>query len=290
MKTVALILAFCLIKFASGQNYIDLFKADYAINQNVYFDSAQVKTRLQEVNLDVTLPIVINKNFALLTGFSYELSNAIFSPLGSAFSVQGATLKVGANIKHNTKWSGTYMLLPKLATDFTNLTKRDLQLGGALLMKYEKHKNFNYKFGAYANSELFSTFVVPIFGFYYLDRKEKLELKVLLPLAGNLNYALTKKVAIGLNFKGQIRSYNLNGNTANYLARSTNDATAYVQYGFKNNLHFQLGIGRAIARSYREYTEKVNFALPLTYFGDTRTQLNQDFEDSFYLKFGVFID
>lgn len=272
-----------------SQNYIDLVKFDYAISSPSSYDTSSAVVNLREMNGDFTLPIVINEKSTFLTGITYELTSGSFNPNRDKESVTGITLKLGANLKHSDKWSGTYMLLPKVSSDLKKIGKDDFQLGGVALMKYAKSDHFNYKFGLYANTELFSTFLVPILGFYYLSPNDKFEAKVLLPLAVDLNYSVTKKARIGLNFKGQVRTYNLNeplfSETDRYLARSTNDIYAYFQYGLENGINFQIAAGRSMARSYRIYNEKVDFAMPLVYFGSKRSQLNTDFSDSWLLKF-----
>ena len=275
-----------------AQEYIDIFKSDYTISPSNSFDSSATKTHLQEINGDLTVPFKINDRFAFLTGITYENIAASFDPGRRKESVTGLTLKLGANVKHNSKWSGTYMFLPKISSDLEKISNNDFQFGGAVLLKYSKSENFNYKFGMYANKELFGTFVVPILGFYYLNPSEKFEAKVLLPLSVDLNYSMTKSFRVGLNFKGQVRSYNLNnalGTEADrYLAKSTNDVCAYFQYGTKKGINFQLGFGRSVGRSYRVYDEKVSLGVPLTYFGDNREQLNADFSDGWLLKVAVF--
>lgn len=278
--------------FASAQQYIDLASFSYASSSLNTFDSSNATTGLTEMNGDFTLPIVLNDKATILTGVTYESVNASFNPGRSKETITGITLKAGANLKHNDKLSGTYMLLPKISSDFEKIGRNDFQFGGVVLMKYEKSDHFNYKFGAYTNTELFGQFLVPIFGFYYLNPSEKLEVKVLLPLAGNLNYALTKSTSVGINFKGQIRSYNINtlygAENDRYIARSTNEATTYLQYSLKSGINFKASVGRSIARSFRAYDEKVAFGMPLTYFGDNRTQLNSDFSDSWLFQFSVF--
>jgi len=293
MKKVHLIFILSLLtNLATGQNYIDLAKFDYAISSVNTFDTGTVTTRLQEINGDFTIPIKLNEHFAILTGSSVEMTNASFNPNREEESVTGITLKLGTNIKHSVKWSGTYMLLPKISSDFKRISNRDFQLGGVVLMKYTKTDHFNYNFGVYLNNELFSPFLVPIVGFYYLNPSDKLELKVLLPLSVDLNYSITKSVRLGLNFRGQIRSYNLNtpiGTESNrYLARSTNDLYTYFQIGMKNGINFQLGVGHSIGRFYRIYNQKVSFGMPLFNFGDNRKQLNTDFSDSWIVKVTAF--
>ncbi|MFT5723317.1 MAG: hypothetical protein ACI9JN_000427 [Bacteroidia bacterium] len=293
MKKINLI-PFLLVwsSMAIAQDYIDLAKFDYAITPANTFDSAAATTTLREINGDLTVPIVINDSFTFLTGITYDNIFASFDPDRKEESLTGVTLKLGANVKHNSKWSGTYMLLPKISSDFKFISNRDFQLGAVVLMKYIKTDHFNYKFGVYGNTELFGPFIVPIFGFYHLNPSEKFEAKVLLPLSVDLNYSMTKSVRFGLNFKGQIRSYNVNTTVGaeadRYLVKSANDVYTYLQYGTKNGLNFQLGVGRSVGRLYRMYNDKVSLALPLFYFGDNRTQVNTDFSDSWLLKLSVF--
>lgn len=274
------------------QEYLDLGKIEYATSTPNEFDTGMAETPFWEMNADITLPIVISEKAAFLTGVTYESISAQFNPNRAVETVTGITLKLGSNIQHNSQWSGTYLLLPKISSDLKQLGRNDFQIGGVALIKYEKTSRFNYRFGAYFNQELFGPFLVPMFGLYYLAPGEKLELKLLLPLAGNLTYKIGTHSSLGLNYKGQIRSYNLNtpyfNETERYLARSTNEATGFYQYAFGNGLNLQVGVARTIARHFRAYTEKVDFALPLLYFGDNRTQLNTDFSDNWMFKFSVF--
>ena len=144
----------------------------------------------------------------------------------------------------------------------------------------------------YANRELFGPLIVPIFGLYYLSSNDKLEVKILIPLSADFNYSITEHIRIGLDAKGQLRTYNLNtrigDETSRYAARATNDIYSYFQYGLENGINFQVGVGRSIGRSYRIFDEKVSVGIPLAYFGDNREQLNIDFEDSWLFKIGAF--
>jgi len=277
---------------ATAQDYIDLAKFDYAVTPVNTFDKTDATTTLQEINGNLTAPIVINDRFTFLTGIIYENISASFDPGRPEESVTGLTLKLGANINHNSKWSGTYMFLPKLSSDFKKVSNRDFQLGGVVLMKYIKTDHLSYKFGVYANSELFGPFIVPLVGLYYLNPSEKFEANILLPLSVDLNYSITKKIRLGLNFKGQTRSYHLNTTTKSeadrYLVRSSQDLYTYFQYGTKNGFNFQLGLGRSLGRTYRIYNEKISLGLPLVNIGDNRSQLNTDFSDSWLFKVAVF--
>ncbi|MCR9174110.1 MAG: DUF6268 family outer membrane beta-barrel protein [bacterium] len=277
---------------AYAQEYVDLVKFDYTSTPPNAFESSPASTRMQEINGEVTIPFEFGESNAFITGLIYENTQASFAPERIRESLTGVSLTLGAKIDHSEKWSGTYLALPKVSTDFGPLTSRDFQLGGAVLMTRKKSENFNLKFGGYYNQELFGPFFVPIFGFYFLSENEKFEAKALLPLTVGLNYNFVSNFSLGLTYRGQIRSYDLtqpyNQETDRYLARSTNEAYIYLQYALPNGIHFQVHGGHSIGRTYRVFEDKVPFSMPLLYFNDQRTQLNTDFRDGWLFKVAAF--
>jgi hypothetical protein len=52
-------------------------------------------------------------------------------------------LKLGFNTKHSDKWSGLYVLLPILSSDYQNTGTTDIYMGGIAILTYKKHRNFN---------------------------------------------------------------------------------------------------------------------------------------------------
>lgn len=267
----------------NAQEYIDIFKTSYSISPSNNFKGSESTTSLQEIIGDLTIPVKLNDSVAILTGLSYERISASLDLDQRRTTVSGFTLKIGGNIKHNSRWSGTYLFLPKLASDLKNIDDNDLQFGGAVLMKYKSSKRLNYKFGLYANQEHFGTFIVPMVGFYYLNSSKRFEAKVMLPLSVDLNYKALNNFKIGINFQGQVRSYNLNDSfgtgAQEYLSRSTNEIATYLRYEMNSGISFQTGVGHSFARSYQVYNSGVSLGMPLHYFGDDRKQLNNDFSD-----------
>lgn len=282
----------CYSSVINAQQYIDLVQFDYATGTASSFDSSNVSTTLNEMNQSLTLPVVLNDSATFLTGLNYEFTSVSFQPNRERESLTGITIKLGANIKHNSKWSGTYMLLPKVSSDLKKIGKQDFQLGGVVLMKLTKTQRLNYRFGLYANGELFGPFFVPIFGFYHLSQTKKFEVNALLPLKFDCNYTFIKNNRIGLHFNGQVRTYNINSpynsESHRYIERSTKDLYAYYQYSLNNGVNIQLSFGRSIGRTYQAYSKKIDFGLPLLDFGDNRTQLNTDFTDSWLFKIALF--
>ena len=221
----------------------------------------------------------------MLSGIIYENIQTKLFEDGNYVSLSSVTLKVGMNKVFSEKWSGTAVLLPKLASDFIRVGQKDFQMGGIALMKFKKSSNVNYKFGLYYNSELFGPFFVPMIGLYYLSPNKKFETNIMLPLQADVNYKIIPFMNIGFNFNGQIRSYHVTDITptqhSDYVARSTNEFFAYLKFNVSKSLSIQTKVGQSVGRSYKVYADndKVNFGLPATFIGPKRQQLNTNFSN-----------
>jgi hypothetical protein len=281
---------FLVIRITIAQDYVDLVKLNYVYAPTSTNSAGGSSVRV--ISGDLTFPIVINSRTTLLTGIAFENIRTSFRSTQIEESVTGLTAKLGVNVKHNTRLNGTYMLLPNLSSDLQRFTTRDWQLGGIVLMKYAKTNYLNYKFGLYANTELFGPLIVPLFGIYYSSPSKQFEANILLPLSIDLNHLIAEQTRVGIKFTGEVRTYNLHTPVENesqrYLEKNSNDIYTYLQYAMKNGVHIQLGVGRSIGRSFDLYEEEVSFGIPLAKFGDNRTKLNAEGSDSWLLKATVF--
>ena len=277
--------------FLSAQNYVDLAKLFYANTPVNQFDSATNGTRVQEYGIDLTLPVQLKNGNALITGIYAETISTKVAPENSNLtSVHTLNVKLGANLKFGEKWSGTFVALPKLSSDFKKISWDDAQIGAYALMKYKTRENLNWKFGMYYNSELFGPFFVPLVGLYYLSPNQKFEANLTLPISADANYALLPWMKVGMNFFAFVRTYHLNepyeGNPENYLAKTTNEVYAYLQFHAGRNFVIQPKVGYSIGRNYRIYDEKdkIVFGLSAFRFGDDREQRNADFQDGLIFR------
>ena len=292
-KYVFLLPLLLFIVNAFAQQYVDIAKLYYSTTPLNYFENSDSSTRIKEFGVDLTVPVVLSPSDALLTGLIYErIETKLFEAgLVETFSVTGA--RVGLSRKHSNAWSGTYMLIPKLASDFKDIAREDFQLGAIALMKYTKRDNLQYRIGMYYNSELFGPFCVPLFGLYYLSPSKKFEVNLTLPFLADMNYKLHERLNIGVNFFGQVRSYHLTdissdaGNTGGYVVKTTNDLYGYLKFNLSKGLSLQTRVGYSLGRSYRVYDEsdKITFGSVLIRVGDDRQQLNTDFANSFVYQF-----
>jgi len=286
-RTLALTLHVLLITNAFGQKYVDIAKFWYGNSSLNKFDNSTASTRLQEVGVDVTMPFVVNSSDAVLSGLFYERITTRLFEDDPETTVSVIGVRAGMSKKHSDKWSGTYLLIPKIASDFEHIGTQDFQVGAIALLKYTRSDKKNYKVGLYYNSELFGPFVVPLFGIYYLSENEKFETNLTLPFLADMNYKLHERLNIGLNFNGQVRSYHLtevsSTSLPGYLVKATNELYSYLKFNLTESLSIQTRLGYSVGRNYRVYDEndKITFGTMLIKVGDDRTQLNTDFSDGF---------
>ncbi len=178
-----------------GQQYVDLLKVNATLSPSNQFVDTSTSSDLHEYNVDLTIPVPLGEKAAILTGVIYDHAEmSLYSDTRvPRHYLDAISLKVGLNLKHSNKFSGTYVFLPKISSDFNNISPKDYQFGGVALWKYQKHDRLNYKFGMYFNGELFGPFAVAILGFYYQSEDRKFEANFTLPITADLNYRLSDR-------------------------------------------------------------------------------------------------
>lgn len=275
------------------QNYIDVAKLSLNTTPENKFVSSSSKTRVNEQNLDVTIPVKLNSSTNFITGLTNELINTKLYANESMKVFGSVGVKLGVNKTINDKWSNTTVFLPKMASDFKINSRNDFQMGMMTLFKLKKHEGLNYKFGIYYNNELSGPFVVPMFGFYYLSKNKRFETNVILPLMADFNYKLTEKFYVGCNFNGQLRSYHLNDKvmdkTNTYVSKSSNELFIYLRTNLTKNILVHTRMGQSFARSYKVYSvsDKVEASLPAYNINDKRTVNNTTFSNGLVFQISV---
>ena len=257
---------------ANAQNYIDIARFSYGNTPFNNFENTYEKT-------------------IILTGFSADRSRLLLDPdFPNHTALNKVRLQLGLNQVHSEKWTGTYVLLPSIASDFETVTNEDFQIGLLTLFTYTKKENLKYKFGFYANTENYGPLFVPLLGLYYLSPNQKFESTLLLPGQADFNYQLAKKLVLGINFDGMTSSYNLHESIyapkRQYVVKSSNELYTYLQFQLGKSLVAKTKVGYSISRNYKVFNseDKVDLSLSSLYFGDNRTQLNTNFENGAIFK------
>jgi hypothetical protein len=272
-----------------GQEYFDLAKISYATTPNNRFDDGQAGSTIEELGLQINLPIVLNEKSVLIAGLTgYRVATGIDPSINGKTRLFAAGVSVGLNQTYSDTWSATYMVLPKFSSDFSNSLATGFQLGLLTLINKKRSARFKYTFGVYTNTEQYGLLIVPLLGGYYQSADERFEANVLLPAAVDLNYLLGTKLRVGMNFDGLGSTYALDNQIygSSYVQKSSNELFAYTRYPLTKSLLLHLRMGYAFFRSYKVYgtDDKIDFSISSIYFGDNRTLLNTPFKDGMIFK------
>ena len=276
---------------ANAQNYFDIGSISYANTPSNKFENSSEQTGVEELELKLNFPVVIDEKNVLLTGL---YANRIQVKLDPDFSgntnLNTIGLVLGLNHTYSEKWSATYMILPKISSDLNELSGKDFQLGLLSLFNYTKRSDLKYKIGLFANTERYSLSLLPLLGLYYQSPDKKLEANLTLPISADVNYQLFEKTKVGLNFDGLGSSYNVNKrlyiDKDTYAVKSSNELFAYLMFQLGTSFYVKPKLGYSIFRTYKvfENNDKVDLSVASFYLGDNRTQLNTNFEDGAIFK------
>ena len=109
----------CLQLYA--QDYIDIASVSYMITPATFYEDGSPGNAINDWNIDLDFPIVLNKKTALLTGFTANQVQVYLDPAAlNNTKLTAVSLRLGINHTYSEKWNATYMVIPKIASDFTN--------------------------------------------------------------------------------------------------------------------------------------------------------------------------
>lgn len=280
-KITFLLMIFCSAAEVSAQNYVDVIRANY---NSTEFDDVQKtrKTNVDNYQLEFLYPKKFSENTTLLSGFAFENTDLSYEP-ASQFdaNITMLRLNVGLKLKHSEKLSGTYMLLPKIASDLESSSSKNYQIGTLALLEYQNKENLKTKYGLYASTENYGTQLTPLFGLYYLSKNNKFAIDAVLPIRMDINYKLGNEFSVGSDLRTSIKSYHLQNHT--YIQEESIRASMYLGYGFLKNkllLRGKFGFDTTDFGVYQS-NQKVGLQI-LTVANDNRTRLNNEFSSNLF--------
>ena len=290
MKKILLCCFLCISLQGIAQNYLDLLNVTYINTPQNNFEVSDDKTTVEEINVEFNYPIVINEKTVLLTGLFANKTSVNLDANANRYDLNVIGLNLGVYKTFNDTWSATFMGYPKIAADRLKLCSDQFQFGFLSLFTKKKHANLKYKYGLFANTEKFGLAVLPIFGLYYKSPSKKFEANLTLPIVADINYKLKPKFWLGMRFDGIGTTYNLTEQeyTSNkaYVSKSAIELTSYLRYKLSKSLYINAKVGYSFRRNYQVYDadDTIDLAVTAFYFGDERTQLNEDFADGAVFK------
>lgn len=284
------LLLFCFLFpfFISAQEYVDLFKIGYGQTLKNNFEGTNESTEVKSFDVGFTLPIVFNKNQALITGADFSSNNLQLFPKAEFTGLYSTNLKLGLASTWSEKWSTTIVLLPKIASDYRDISGDDFYVGGFALLKLKKNENLKYRFGLYGTQEAFGFFATPIIGWYYLSPNQRFEMDMSLPISADVNYKLGG-TTVGIDYYGIGRSFKIHeaNSPTLYADLSSLEFAGYFQVNtLKESVLLRAKAGYS-SNDYEVYNEgdKIDLGVSAFSFGDDRNQLNPNIEGGFFLKF-----
>lgn len=273
---------------ASAQEYVDLLRIGYGQTFNNNFEGVDGDTNVEFLEVGFTFPIVLNENHALITGADFSLNKLQLFPETEYSNLYSTNLKLGMASTWSEKWSSTIVLLPKIASDYKNITSNDLYFGGFALLKLKKNENLKYRFGVYASQEAYGFFTTPILGWYYLSPNKRFEMDMSLPIAADVSYKFGL-TTIGMDYFGIGRTYNVHyaNQPTLYADLSSLEFAGYLQFNaLAESVLLRAKVGYS-TNDYEMYAEgnKMDLGVSAFSFGDDRTQLNPSINSGIFLKF-----
>jgi hypothetical protein len=289
MKKKIIQLLFLLIPLlCNAQEYIDLFSVNYSKSQKTTFENSSINTSISTFQTNLTLPVVLDEKYTIVTGVNFSSYNLQLFPDSDNNSLYSTTIRAGLRVSQSEHWSGIYLLLPKVASDYKHLSTEDFYLGGLALLKYKRNKDFGYSFGLYASSEAFGLTMTPVIGLYYHSHNARFETTLLLPDNGDLNYSLTDKTKIGFDFQGHGNSYKLTTDDlrSTYAENRSIDFSSYVQRSFiSNKILLRLKMGYYLNQfNIYPIDQKLDLQILILRFGNNRTRLLENSSSNLFFK------
>ncbi|AFL80966.1 hypothetical protein Aeqsu_1475 [Aequorivita sublithincola DSM 14238] len=286
MKKILLI-AFLLPLFVSAQEYVDLLKVNYSETLKNNFQDMDKSTTVKIFNAGLIFPIVLNENQALITGADFNSNNLQLFPEAQFTNLYSTNLKLGLASTWSEKYSTTVVLLPKIASDYKNISDDDFYLGVFALLNMKKNENLKYRFAVYVAKEAFGVYATPIVGWYYLSPNQRFEMDMSLPIAADINYKLGK-TNVGIDYYGIGKTFKIhNENTPTlYVDHSSLEFSGYFQYNLLEEsvlLRAKAGYSTNKFEVYNE-DDKIDFRLSAFSLGDDRTQLNTSINGSIFFR------
>lgn len=272
----------------NSQEYVNIFSVNYGENNTTSSINNSFISSIKTFETNLTIPFVINDKLIFITGVNFDSNTLQLFPNQNYNNLYSTRIKIGTKINHSEKWNSTYLLLPKIASDYVNISGSDFYLGGLIVWRYTKNKKQNFKFGLYSSNESFGLFISPILGLYYKSLNNRFETNLALPCEFDLNYGITNATKIGFEYVARGSSFKQTNNGIRdiYIENNSVEFATYIQNTSlykKVLLRLKIGFSNNKFKAY-SINQKIDLQFTNFKFGDNRTLLNDNLKSSLFLK------
>jgi hypothetical protein len=278
----------CISGFSlSAQPFVDLlhFRNNFYAN-SPYMDDPNASVTQRESYYSLFLPLKLKSGDVFFMGFDcveqefrYDGDTTYTKYLNSEAIPLG-----WVHVWKNRNWKTSFILLPRLGRNIASYSTSDFQLGGVVLMTYQKSKQLKYKFGVYYNREFYGNSFLPLLGIdWKLD--DHTYIYGVLPGSLNLEYRLAKGVYTGLAYKNVTATFRLNHGPDDYYVREghtflgDNHLSLFLQVYPLKNLMIYGAAGMTVFRRFQLYDGDHN---KLIYSQEAQKAFNYPADKSFF--------
>lgn len=220
----------------------------------------RVKSNLFEAT--ILLPFVLkSKDVVLVIADATKINFNASGSYSASATLYSTSFAVGYDHQwKKEKWRTLALLIPKINSDYKNISSEDFQIGGAVLVNYKKNDHLKYHFGAYYNREFFGDFFVPLLGIEW-KINDRMNLFGDLPSIMNFEYKVSKKLYAGAVYQSFLSTYRLSG--GNYVRQGDtflgdNRLKEYLNIYFARHFVVFVEAGQTLYRMFNFYDKNNN--------------------------------
>ncbi len=290
-KILFCVLCLAAVPAAHAQDYLDILKVTHNNATLGNVDDAQ-ETDVSNTLVEGYFPLPLSGKATIIGGFTYENTRLGLQFTDVRSNLIMTRLNVGLKYTHGNNWTGTYVALPKFASDFGDLGSDDFQFGGLALLEKKYNSRYGLKFGTYISSENFGTTITPLVGLWYKSDNRKFYINAVLPIRTDINYSLTDRFSLGGNLITSIKSYNLTDSNyaGQYVQEESIRFALFAAYGFFDDALILRGKVGFDTTDYGLYNQGDTVGAQILTFqpgGDDRVRLNAEFDSSLFFGFDL---
>lgn len=276
--------------YCVGQDYVDILKSSYGNTRSGFKGSDQNAT-LHSVDVSLSLPLKLDESTFFLTGADFNSRSMSLYPKAEATILYNTIFRLGISRNFNEKWNAYIVALPRFASDYKSNFGSSFLIGGFAMAKFKKRENLTYKFGLYGSQEAYGFFGTPLLGFFYRGSGRKFAIDATLPLFADVNYGITKKSSIGIDYNAARRSMYLGKADASQLYVENNEIgfAPYFQFRTLDSkllLKAKAGYSTVELGVYSTNDERM-IGISAFDFGKNRTMLNPETKGGLLLKLEI---
>ncbi len=273
----------------SAQNYANIVNPRYYYIPQTSLTDTNQSVDIYEIRIQTTIPIEL-KNGNIIGIKPQYSSTSLKTDNPELKNLQLHSIKIPLFIYWklgDSKWSSYVDVSPKLNSDFKNITGRHFQIGGMVIMYYEKRKDFVWQFGVFYNQDTYGPFVMPLVGLYLV--KEKSYFEALLPAYILYERKLSERFYAGFELELRGETFRLGDSQyensfisqlgENKLTFLT-EPRLYVDFYLTKHLVLYLKPGIRLFNKFEHFTEDDNIIENSEYIQGT-------LKNSFYTEIGL---